>query len=133
MTDSPDPTDLKADQPAAAAVGAGSDNQISIDEFMRIDLRAAKIIAAEKVPNSRKLIKMTVDVGAEQRTLVAGIAESYDAESLVGRSVVIVANLRPARLMGIESKGMVLAGSPEGGPPVLVGFDAPPPPGTRVR
>ena len=100
---------------------------------MKIDLRVAKILAAEKVKGSRKLIKMQVDVGAEPRTLVAGIAEAYEPEALVGRSVVIVANLKPAKLMGIESNGMVLAASPEGGLPVLLGFDNPPPPGSRVK
>ena len=76
---------------------------------------------------------MQVDAGAEPRTLVAGIAEAYEPEALVGRSVVIVANLKPAKLMGIESNGMVLAASPEGGLPVLLGFDNPPPPGSRVK
>ena len=91
------------------------------------------MLAAEKVPNSRKLVKLTVDVGSEQRTLVAGIAEAYEPEGLVGRVVVMVFNLKPAKLMGIESNGMVLAASPDGGKPMLVGFDAPPDPGTRVR
>jgi methionyl-tRNA synthetase len=100
---------------------------------MKIDLRVARVTAAERVPNSKKLIKLSIDLGTEQRTVVAGIAEAYEPESLVGRHVAIVANLRPAKLMGIESNGMVLAASPEGGKPMLVAFDAPPPPGTRVR
>ncbi len=70
-----------AASPAAAAAG---DNRISIDDFMKVELRTAKVLAAEKVPNSRKLIKLSVDVGAEQRTLVAGIAEAYEPEALVG-------------------------------------------------
>ena len=107
--------------------------RIPIDDFVKIDLRVAKILAAEKVKGSRKLIKMQVDVGTEQRTLVAGIAEAYEPEALVGRSVVIVANLKPAKLMGIESNGMVLAASPEGGLPALLGFENPPPPGSRVK
>jgi methionyl-tRNA synthetase len=110
-----------------------SDGRISLDEFMKIDLRVARVLAAERVPNSKKLVKLQVDVGSEQRTLVAGIAEAYEADTLVGRTVVIVANLKPAKLMGIESNGMVLAGSPDGGKPVLVSFDQPPPAGTRVR
>ena len=117
--------------PQAAAPAA--DERISIDEFMKIDLRVARVVAAERVPNSRKLVKMSVDLGAEQRTLVAGIADAYTPESLVGRTVVVVANLKPAKLMGIESNGMVLAASPEGGKPVVVGFDEPPPLGSRVR
>jgi len=119
--------------PAPPAVAASADARLSIDEFMKIDLRVAKVLAAERVPKSKKLVKLTVDVGTEQRTLVAGIAEAYEPETLVGRSVVIVANLKPATLMGIESNGMVLAGSPEGGKPELVGFVSPPPPGSRVR
>ena len=69
----------------------------------------------------------------EQRTLVAGIAEAYEPEQLVGRTVVIVFNLKPAKLMGIESNGMVLAASPDGGKPTLVGFDGDVPPGSRIR
>lgn len=109
------------------------DDRISIDDFMRIELRVAKIVAAEAVPNSRKLIKMQIDVGSEERTIVAGIAGAYRPEALVGRSVAVVANLRPARLMGIESNGMVLAASPEGGQPILLSFENAPPPGTRIR
>ena len=115
-------------QPAAAA-----DNKITIDDFMKVDLRTAKVLAAEKVPNSKKLIKLSIDVGAEQRTLVAGIAEAYEPEQLVGRTIVMVFNLKPAKLMGIESNGMVLAASPEGGKPTLVGFASDVPPGVRVR
>jgi methionyl-tRNA synthetase len=116
-----------------AAPPAAADDKIPIDDFVKIDLRVAKILAAEKVKGSRRLIKMQVDAGAEPRTLVAGIAEAYEPEALVGRSIVIVANLKPAKLMGIESNGMVLAASPEGGLPVLLGFDNPPPPGSRVK
>jgi methionyl-tRNA synthetase len=112
---------------------AAPDGRITIDDFMKIELRVAKVLSAERVPNSKKLIKMEVDVGTERRTLVAGIAEAYEAGALVGRSVAIVANLKPAKLMGIESNGMVLAASPEGGLPVLLTFDQPPPPGSRVR
>lgn len=100
---------------------------------MKVELRVAKVLTAERVPKSNKLIKVTVDVGTEQRTLVAGIAEAYEPEALVGRTVVMVFNLKPAKLMGIESNGMILAASAEGGKPMLVGFDTPPDPGTRVR
>jgi methionyl-tRNA synthetase len=100
---------------------------------MKIDLRVAKVLTAERVPNSKKLMKLTIDLGSEQRTLVAGIAEAYEAEALVGRTVAIVANLKPAKLMGIESNGMILAASPDGGKPMLVAFDQPPAPGTRIR
>ena len=120
-----------AASPAAAA--PATDNRISIDEFMKIDLRVAKVLSAERVPNSKKLMKMQIDLGTEQRTIVAGIAEAYEADALVGRHVAIVANLKPAKLMGIESNGMVLAASPDGGKPILVAFDTAPAPGTRVR
>ncbi len=118
--------------PVAAAAPAAGD-KIGIDEFVKIDLRVAKILAAEKVKGSKKLIKMQIDVGTEQRTIVAGIAEAYEPDALVGRSIVIVANLKPAKLMGIESNGMVLAASPEGGLPALLGFENAPPPGSRVK
>jgi methionyl-tRNA synthetase len=109
------------------------ESRISIDDFMKVDLRIAKVLTAERVPKSKKLMKLSIDLGSEQRTLVAGIAEAYEPEQLVGRHVAIVANLKPATLMGIESNGMVLAASPDGGKPMLVSFDAPPAPGTRVR
>jgi methionyl-tRNA synthetase len=122
--------------PASAPVPASAwpmDARISIDDFMKVDLRVAHVLTAERVPNSKKLVKLSIDLGSEQRTIVAGIAEAYDAAALVGRHVVIVANLKPAKLMGIESNGMVLAASPDGGKPMLVAFDHPPAPGTRVR
>ncbi len=95
---------------------------------MKVELRVAKVLAAERVEKSKKLLKLHVDVGSEQRTLVAGIAEAYEPESLVGKTVVIVFNLKPAKLMGIESNGMVLAASPEGGKPEVVTFANPPSP-----
>ena len=100
---------------------------------MKIDLRVAKVLEAERVPKSKKLLKLLVDTGADQRTIVAGIAEAYEPEALVGRTIAIVFNLKPAKLMGIESNGMVLAASPDGGKPTLVGFDQDVAPGTRVR
>ena len=128
---SPTPAAPPAATPAAAPAAGGE--RITIDDFMKVDLRVAKVLSAEKVANSRKLVKMTIDVGTEQRTLVAGIAEAYEPEQLVGRTVVMVFNLKPAKLMGIESNGMVLAASPDGGKPALVGFDQDVAPGTRVR
>jgi methionyl-tRNA synthetase len=131
----PAPPTTATTAPAAppAPSASASDGRISIDDFMKIDLRTAKVLSAEKVSNSRKLVKLTIDVGTEQRTLVAGIADAYDPDALVGRTIVMVFNLKPAKLMGIESNGMVLAASPDGGKPTLVGFDQDIPPGTRVR
>jgi methionyl-tRNA synthetase len=106
--------------------------KISIDQFMETDLRVAEIRAAERVPKSKKLIKMTVFTGDDERTIVAGIGTKYEPEELVGRNVVIVANLQPAKLMGVESNGMVLAASMDG-EPSLLSVDAGVPAGTRVR
>jgi methionyl-tRNA synthetase len=100
---------------------------------MKIELRVGKILEAEAVPKSKKLVKLLVDAGTEKRTILAGIAEAYQPEQLVGRTIAFVANLKPAKLMGIESNGMILAASVEGGPPTLVSFDAPVAPGARVR
>jgi len=121
--------------PSTAAPGTSAPgDRITIDDFMKVELRVAKVLSAERVPKSNKLLKLQVDAGIEHRTLVAGIADSYEPEALVGKTVVIVFNLKPAKLMGIESNGMVLAASPDaGGPPKVVTFEEPPPPGSRVR
>ena len=142
VTDQPNPT-APVTPPVAAPAPATTDGaatspwpletRLTIDDFMKIDLRVARVLAAERVPNSKKLMKMEIDLGVEKRTIVAGIAEAYEADALVGRHVAIVANLKPAKLMGVESNGMVLAASPDGGTPMLVAFDQTPPPGTRVR
>ncbi len=100
---------------------------------MKVELRVAKVLTAERVEKSKKLLKLSVDVGTEQRTLVAGIAEAYEPEALVGKTVVIVFNLKPAKLMGIESNGMVLAASPDGGKPTVVSFDQSADRDTQVR
>ena len=128
------PVEEKPTAPAAAPAPASTeDTRISIDDFMKVELRVARVLEAEAVPKSKKLLKLKVDTGTDERTIVAGIAEAYQPEQLVGRTIVIVANLKPAKLMGIESNGMVLAASAEGGPPTLVGFDIPMTPGMRVR
>jgi methionyl-tRNA synthetase len=121
-------------QGTSATQGASADDgRISMDDFTKVELRVARVLSAEAVPKSKRLVKLAVDVGTEQRTIVAGIAEAYLPEQLVGRTVVIVFNLKPATLMGVQSNGMVLAASPEGGKPMLVSFDEPVAPGTRVR
>ena len=107
------------------------DTRISIDDFMKVELRVARIIAAEAVPKSKKLMKLQVDLGTERRTIVAGIAEAYEPDALVGRTIVVVANLKPAKLMGIESNGMVLAASTADGKPILLSVEGEP--GMRVR
>ncbi|HXG57430.1 MAG TPA: methionine--tRNA ligase [Thermoanaerobaculia bacterium] len=122
-----------APPPAETTQAASPDlARITIDEFMKIDLRVAEVRSAENVAKSKKLIKMTVFDGTEERTLVAGIATKYAPEDLVGRKVVIVANLQPAKLMGIESNGMVLAASIDG-EPSLLSVDPAVPAGTKVK
>ncbi len=118
----------------ASPPAAGEGARISIDEFSRIDLRVGEIVAAQKVEKARKLMKMSVRLGEEVRTIVAGIATAYTAEQLVGKKVVIVANLNPAKLMGIESNGMVLAATlPDTGEASLLAVDASVPSGAKVR
>jgi methionyl-tRNA synthetase len=130
----PAPAAPAAPAAAAAAPAAAADARITFDDLMKVDLRAAKVLAAERVPKSTKLLKLTVDAGeAAPRTILAGLAEAYEPEAMVGRTIVIVANLAPRKMMGMESNGMVLAGGPEGAKPELVSFAEPPPPGSRVR
>lgn len=104
--------------PAAPAVPLAP--QITIEDFMKIDLRTAKVLHAEPVPKSNKLLKLNVDLGFEQRQVVAGIAQHYKPEEIIGKNVVMVANLKPATLMGVESHGMLLAAN-DGGRLVLCG------------
>jgi len=129
--------DTKASPPAAATLAApvsaeGAPARITIDDFKRVDLRVAEIVAAEPVPKSKKLLKLTIRLGEEARTLVAGIAEHYRPDALVGRKVVVVANLEPATLMGVTSNGMVLAGS-AGETLALLALDRDLPSGAKVR
>jgi methionyl-tRNA synthetase len=124
------PASAAAPAPAPAAPAAAL---IGMDEFMNVQLRVAKVLAAERVPKSKKLIQLRVDAGSEERTIVAGIAEAYEPEALVGKLIVIVANLKPAKLMGIESNGMVLAASTEAGSPILIEPGEGAAPGMRVR
>lgn len=105
-------------KPAAAAAG-----EITIDDFAKIDLRVATVVAAERVPKTDKLIKLQVKIGDEERTIVSGIAQHYEPENLIGKNVIVIANLKPAKLRGIESCGMVLAASDGEGNLVLA--DAP--------
>ena len=96
-------------------------SQISIEDFSKVQMRVGQILEAEKIEGSRKLLKLRVDIGSEVRQLVAGIAEAYEPASLLNRKIVVVANLKPARLMGVESNGMVVAASIDGRP-VLATF-----------
>lgn len=109
------------------------DGKISIDDFAKVELRVAQITTAERVKGADKLLRLEVDLGTEVRQLVAGIAEAYEPETLIGRKVVIVANLAPRKLRGLESNGMIVAASPEGGKPVLASFLEDVPVGTRLK
>jgi len=122
----------KAAPPAAADTPADGGARITIDEFAKVDLRVAQVLAAEAVPKSKKLLKLRVSLGSEERTVLAGIAEHYAPGDLVGKKVVVVANLQPAKLMGIESQGMVLAGSTDAALGVL-SLDRDLPPGAKVK
>jgi methionyl-tRNA synthetase len=117
--------------PQPNAGGAAIQPEIGIDDFRKIDLRVATIVKAEAVPKAKKLLKLDIDMG-ERRTIVAGIAEHYAPESLIGRQVIVVANLKPAKLMGILSQGMLLAAGEDAGP-VLIMPDKAVTPGAALR
>ncbi|HEV2690863.1 MAG TPA: methionine--tRNA ligase [Bryobacteraceae bacterium] len=120
--------------PVAAATTQPASAKIGIDDFAKVEMRVGLVLAAEPVKGADKLLHLKVDIGeAEPRTLVAGIAEAYAPAVLIGRKVVIVANLQPRRLRGIESNGMIVAASVEGGKPVLAGFLEDIPVGARLK
>jgi methionyl-tRNA synthetase len=122
--------------PAATttAVGAANDGgKITIDDFAKIELRVGVVKVAERVPKADKLLRLEIDIGSEVRQVLAGIAEAYAPETLVGRKVVIVANLAPRKLRGLESNGMIVAASLEGGKPVLASFLEDVPVGARLK
>lgn len=111
---------------------AEDDGLIDIDLFARIDLRVARVLTVEPHPNAERLLKMTIDLGSETRQLVAGIAQHYKPEDLLGQQIVVVANLKPARLRGEISQGMLLAASDETGVAVLMPA-RPMAPGSKIR
>lgn len=106
--------------------------KISYDEFRKMDIRVAEILKAEKVEGADKLLKLNVDIGDEERTIVAGIAESYDAKKLEGKKIIVLTNLEPKTLRGIESQGMLLA-AVSGGKPVLLVPDKDAESGSEIR
>jgi methionyl-tRNA synthetase len=109
--------------PEAPTTASSTPQQITIDDFSKIDLRVAQILVAERIPKADKLLRLEVDLGYEKRQILAGIAEAYAPETLIGRKVVIVANLAPRKMRGLESNGMIVAASiGEKGQPVLAGF-----------
>ena len=119
------PASGAAPQPDAAASAAPAKPEtpeITIDDFLKVDLRVARVLSAERIPKADKLLKLQVDLGYEQRQILAGIAQFYEPEKLVGRKVAIVANLAPRKLRGLESQGMIVAASVGDGTPALVSF-----------
>jgi methionyl-tRNA synthetase len=125
------PATAPAAQPAAAAA---TNSKISIDDFAKVEMRVGQVKSAERVAGADKLLKVMVDVGEEVRQIVAGIATAYQPEQLVGRKVVVVVNLQPRKLRGVESNGMIVAASvgPEG-KPILAGFLEDVPVGSRLK
>jgi methionyl-tRNA synthetase len=114
-------------------VPPAANDKISIDDFAKVELRVGQVKIAERVPKADKLLRLEIDIGTEVRQVVAGIAEAYTPEILVGRKVVIVANLAPRKLRGLESNGMIVAASLEGGKPVLASFLEDVPVGARLK
>ena len=128
-TQNPTPPAPAAPPPAPATPAS---SEITIDDFMRVDLRVGTIRKAEPHPNADRLVVLSVDLGEEQeRQLVAGIRAHYEPEALVGKQIVVVANLKPAKLRGVESRGMILAASDDSGVHVLAP-DAPTAPGSKA-
>ena len=121
----------KPEEPKMADAPPPIKPEISYEEFEKVDLRAAKVLAAERVPKSNKLLRLTVEIDGK-RQIVAGMGKDYKPEELVGKTIVVVANLKPAKLMGVESRGMLLATDTEEGL-TLLGFDRPPKTGAKIR
>jgi len=130
----PPPAATLATAAAKAPAAPPPDGKITIDDFMKVELRVGQVKFAEKVKGADKLLRLEVDIGTEVRQLVAGIALAYEPESLIGRKVVIVANLQPRKLRGLESNGMIVAASVgEDGKPVLAGFLEDVPIGSKLK
>jgi methionyl-tRNA synthetase len=127
------PSEARPSAAPAKPTASIPEGKISIDDFAKVELRVAQVKTAERVKGADKLLRLEVDLGTEVRQLVAGIAEAYEPETLIGRKVVIVANLAPRKLRGLESNGMIVAASPEGGKPVLASFLEDVPVGTRLK
>jgi len=126
-------TSVPQTAPAAVPAVSAAGEKISIDDFAKIELRVGLVRVAERVPKADKLLRLEVDIGTETRQVLAGIAEAYAPETLIGRKVVIVANLAPRKLRGMESNGMIVAASLEDGKPVLAGFLEDVPVGARLK
>jgi methionyl-tRNA synthetase len=126
-------TPASAPPAAVPAPVTAASEKISIDDFAKIELRVGLVKVAERVPKADKLLRLEIDIGTEVRQVLAGIAEAYAPETLIGRKVVLVANLAPRKLRGMESNGMIVAASLEGGRPVLASFLEDVPVGARLK
>jgi methionine--tRNA ligase beta chain len=111
---------------------AFEEKMITFDDFKKIDMRIGKILSAEKVEGTDKLMKIEIDLGTERRQLVAGIADMYEPQSLIGKEIPVLMNLEPRKIKGIESQGMILAVDVEG-KPVIMHPDREVPPGSTIR
>jgi len=133
MSTTPETAATSAATPDAASAAQVANEQITIDDFLKVKLRVARIVEAEPVEGADKLYKLQIMVGEEPRQLVAGIRKSYTPEELIGRQIVVVANLKPAKLRGVESQGMLLAATDETGAAILLMPDREAPEGATVR
>jgi methionyl-tRNA synthetase len=117
---------------APPAPAATATPMVTYEEFMKMEFRVAKILAAERVPNTNKLLKLEIDLGTEKRTMISGIADTYAPEDLMGKSLIVIANLKPAKIRGIESQAMLLAAVVDD-KAVVPFFDREVPPGAKVK
>jgi methionyl-tRNA synthetase len=129
---------LQEEAPSAAAAPAPSKQEermdiISFDEFKRMDLRVAEILKAERVPGTDKLLRLEVSIGTEKRTMVAGVADTYAPEEMAGKKLIVIVNLKPAVIRGIESQAMLLAAEISGGKAIIPFFDRDVPAGAKVK
>ena len=127
------PSSAKPQPKAAASSSKAEDNRITIQDFQKVELKVATILMAERIPKSEKLLKLQVDLGTEQRQIVAGIGKKYSPDDVVGKTILVVANLKPAKLMGVESQGMVLAAGDQDVQGLVTFEDADLQPGTMVK
>jgi methionyl-tRNA synthetase len=118
---------------AAAATAVAPASKIAIEDFTKVEMRVGQVKTAERVPGADKLLQLQVDIGDEVRQIVAGLALAYKPEQLVGRKVVVVTNLQPRKLRGVESNGMIVAASLPDGSPVLAGFLEDVPVGAKLK
>jgi methionyl-tRNA synthetase len=122
-----------ADEDKTAAAATPEEKLVSFEEFSRIDLRTARVLSAEKVEKADKLLRLKVELGQERRQIIAGVAQHISAENIVGKTVIVVANLKPAKIRGLESQGMLLAVEDDNGALILLGVSGEVAPGQKVR